>query len=139
MDGKEKNKIMKGKMYEIPVSSVISHKVFNPEYMNAWSYEDRRRVWALRPNGNNLSQMYYVINSRKNSGCEYLEFMLHSSELMPGGSPRLQSAEDVERIYTDIKSIFERISRHYLGIGLEAYSQILKNREYQQIESEDFI
>jgi len=41
----------------------------------------------LRPDGNNLSKLLALVNAAAKRKTTYLEFMLHSSELMPGGSP----------------------------------------------------
>lgn len=39
----------------------------------------------------------------------HLEFMIHSSELMPGGSPRLRTASDVDRLYADVERLFSAV------------------------------
>lgn len=36
----------------------------------------------------------------------YVEFMLHSSELMPGGSPAFPDAARIERLYADLHAVF---------------------------------
>lgn len=36
----------------------------------------------------------------------YVEFMLHSSELMPGGSPVFPDAAGIERLYADLHAVF---------------------------------
>jgi hypothetical protein len=36
----------------------------------------------------------------------YLEFMLHSSELMPGGSPAFPDRESIEALYRDLEALF---------------------------------
>ena len=41
----------------------------------------------FRPTRNNLSRMRKVFMWSREQGLDYIEFMLHSSELMPGGSP----------------------------------------------------
>ena len=48
-----------------------------------------------------------------NSDCRtrsHLEFVIHSSELMPGGSPRFRTEESVERLYGDLKILFTDIA-----------------------------
>jgi len=53
--------------------------------------------------------------------------MIHSSELMPGGSPSFKTETDIENLYSDIETVFKRISREYLGIGLEEYAKRILN------------
>lgn len=53
---------------------------------------------------------------------DYTMFMLHSSELMPGGSPTFQTEEDIEKLYGMIEEIFNRAAdAGYKGKTLEQY------------------
>jgi len=79
-----------------------------------------KKVW-LRPNGNNLSEMLLLIDRVQKSESGYIMFMLHSSELMPAGSPLFKTAESVERLYNDLEIIFEKISNGFTGITLKEY------------------
>ena len=47
--------------------------------------------------------------------------MIHSSELMPGGSPTFKSEEDIEKLYHDLEIIFERISKGFEGATVSEY------------------
>lgn len=60
----------------------------------------------LRPNGRNLGSMLEIIRSKKAAGATHIEFMLHSSELMPGGSPTFRTADSIERLYSDMEQVF---------------------------------
>jgi hypothetical protein len=80
-------------------------------------------VW-LRPNGNNLGEMLALIKYIRKSRDDYLMFMLHSSEFMPGGSPNFKTAESIELLYSDLKIIFENISEGFRGITLKDYHKI---------------
>ncbi len=77
-------------------------------------------IW-IRPNGGNLSEICALINQVKNSDSDYLMFMLHSSELMPGGSPAFKNARAIENLYRDIEIIFTLISENIEGIILKNY------------------
>jgi hypothetical protein len=80
-----------------------------------------KKVW-LRPNGNNVLDMLALIDIiQKTSDTNYLMFMLHSSELMPGGSPSFKTAESIERLYKDLETIFNRIAQGFKGITLKDY------------------
>jgi hypothetical protein len=60
----------------------------------------------LRPNGRNLRPMLEIIRSKKAAGATHIEFMLHSSELMPGGSPSFKTTDAIERLYSDMEQVF---------------------------------
>lgn len=50
----------------------------------------------LRPKGRDRSMLIAVLSAARQEQRDYVEFMLHSSELMPGGSPRFPSAHSIE-------------------------------------------
>jgi hypothetical protein len=51
----------------------------------------------------------------------HLEFMLHSSELMPGGSPHFQNASDIDRLYEGLEALFEELSGWCRGMTLAQF------------------
>lgn len=56
---------------------------------------------------------------------DYLELMLHSSELMPGGSPYFRTEEDVEGLYAVLRRYFgEMRASGIRGISLSEYARI---------------
>lgn len=85
-----------------------------------WDDERKKALW-LRPNRKNLDEMLRLIEFYQNSELEYLMFMLHSSELMPGGSPTFQTEGGIEILYEHLNIIFNMISENYEGIGLDRY------------------
>jgi len=70
-----------------------------------------------------LKQMKYLINKlQKESSTNYLEFMLHSSELMPGGSPYFENEKAIEDMYADLEDMFLYLKTlGYVGCTLEEY------------------
>ncbi len=86
-----------------------------------WSEKEKRTFW-LRPNRRNLEEMLYLIAEYTSSDCDYLMFMIHSSELMPGGSPTFQTEGGIEILYEHLEIIFKEIAKSYIGIGLEEYA-----------------
>lgn len=90
-----------------------------------WSKEKQRALW-LRPNRVNLDEMLELIEYYRNSDCDYLMFMIHSSELMPGGSPSFQTEGGIEKLYTHLVAIFDEISKYYEGVGLEEYAKSIR-------------
>lgn len=68
----------------------------------------------LRPNGKNLSEMLELIEICQND--DYLEFMIHSSELMPKGNPTFRTEEDIKKLYEDLEKLFNIVkSKGYVG------------------------
>lgn len=83
------------------------------------------RTW-LRPKGRNLSRMVGVLKAVCREGRRYAEFMVHSSELMPGGSPAFPTPEAVERLYDELGRLFAMAARHFRGATLSEFRQLLR-------------
>ena len=99
-----------GKLLEVPVS--IS-KVGNHNNLS----------W-LRPNLGNLQEMFMLVDECTNKN-NYLEFMIHSSELMPGGSFLAQKNWEINLLYENIENIFEYIHKlDYEGISLSEFAKL---------------
>lgn len=80
-------------------------------------------LW-LRPrtNNDNLEDLLYLVDLiSKDKNADYLMFMLHSSEFMPGGSPTFQTNEAIESLYSKLNVLFERISLSYTGSTFMSY------------------
>lgn len=78
-------------------------------------------MW-LRPYRKSLNELLFLSNHVKDEGEDYLEFMIHSSELMPGGSPYFKSEEEIELLYSIMQKYFGWISENgYEGISLSDY------------------
>ena len=56
----------------------------------------------------------------------YIELMLHSSELMPGGSPYFQTAESIEHLYSVLREYFTTL----MDYGIKAISLSQYAKEY---------
>lgn len=81
-----------------------------------------RKMW-LRPDGQNLEDMLAIVSRAEKHKRDYIEFMIHSSELMPGGSPKFKSVQSIEKMYRDLEIVFERIGNSYNGVSLAGYAQ----------------
>ena len=86
-----------------------------------------KRLW-LRPNGKNVDDMLNIIKAIKKKPIDYLEFMIHSSELMPGGSPTFIDDKDIEKLYIDLETIFSVISEDFKGVTLFEYYNNVRGR-----------
>ena len=80
-------------------------------------------VW-LRPIPGSAALMQALTKRVHQEDCSnYLEFMVHSSELMPGGSPYFKTREDIENMYLVIEHYFKYISElGYKGRLLQDFS-----------------
>ena len=64
----------------------------------------------LRPTGTNTDEMIGLVGWAKGKGLPALEFMLHSSELMPGGSPKFRTSEDIDHLYKSLNTLFRTVA-----------------------------
>ncbi len=51
----------------------------------------------------------------------HLEFMLHSSDVVPGGSPSFKTPADIDHLYACLEALFEQISDWGRGTTLEEF------------------
>lgn len=80
-----------------------------------------RTVW-LRPAICTKVEMIALIDILERRKIEYIEFMIHSSELMPGGSPYFKTEEDIDKLYRILEELFSMLSgRSYKSISLRDY------------------
>ena len=68
-------------------------------------------------------------------GRGYVEFMLHSSEFMPGGSPRFQTEAQIESLFDDIERLFAAASECCVGMTLCEYEQRVSKAPTQQLRT----
>lgn len=119
-----------GGLLEVPVTVRMSHALF---FNNVASTKDVARsvyhamkgtpLW-LRPNGHNRAEMRHLIDTISASETDYIMFMLHSSELMPGGSPTFKNEADIEALYLDLEDIFFRATKTFEGVTLREYERL---------------
>ncbi len=82
----------------------------------------------LRPDGSNVEAMISLVDWAIRQQSPVLEFMLHSSELMPGGSPTFKTAEQIERLYQDLRKLFNFLTRcGAVGMTLAEYRHTQKH------------
>lgn len=80
-----------------------------------------KKIW-LRPDGKNLEDMIWLVDKNRRSVINYVEFMIHSSELMEGGNPVFKTAEEIDNLYKQIAILFAYIKQNgYQGIGCSNY------------------
>jgi len=114
------------KILEVPPSIVIKKPVGVFERILGKILTGRKKMpitaW-LRPNGRNIADMLSIVENAETED-KYLEFMIHSSELMPGGSPTFPNKAAIEKLYGDMEKLFTKISQSYSGIALRDFAKI---------------
>ena len=70
---------------------------------------------------NNPGAMLQVARALRAEGTSHMEFMLHSSELMPGGSPAYRDESDIDRLYDHLERLFGEISAWCCGTTLKEF------------------
>jgi hypothetical protein len=67
----------------------------------------------LRPDGRNRAAMLRLLRKAGEDGSSHVEFMLHSSELMAGGSPNFADGEAIEQLYRDLEAVFAAAAKSF--------------------------
>jgi hypothetical protein len=131
MDENAIHKPGKSPLLEVPMSIHYKH----PDWLNGikQSYDRLRGKYRspsvnwLRPTGGNADQMIAVAEKCLAQGNDYVEFMLHSSEFMPGGSPTFKNEADIEGLYQDLEKLFAWLEPRTQGMTLAEFYQMRKN------------
>lgn len=100
-----------------PKAPMIVRRVINRLFPLAW----------LRPNGRNRTDMLWLLDQVAAQPGACAEFMLHSSELMPGGSPRFATEEAIERLYDDMEALFAATQGRFEGLALTEAGRRYRN------------
>ncbi|WP_199193108.1 polysaccharide deacetylase family protein [Allosphingosinicella deserti] len=111
-----------GRLLEIPVSTVRVEAPFFLRGLRRLAGRPAHRVLWLRPNGHNLTDMLYLLDRAEREGRDYVQFVLHSSELMPGGSPTFRTGDQIERLYDHLDILFTHASACFIGGTLGEYA-----------------
>jgi hypothetical protein len=88
---------------ETPVKRLLDRAVFRTKWLRI-SPESRRGDWLA------------IHRAATRSGLEVLEFMIHSSELSPGGSPLTPTERDTEAVFRCL----EEMLGDYRALGVES-------------------
>ena len=88
----------------------------------AWNKLFPPKHW-LTPNGRNRSRMLRLLDRSVKERRRYVEFALHSSEFMPGGSPTFPTTTAIENLYRDLEHLFSRAATSFVGATLSEFEQ----------------
>lgn len=76
-----------------------------------------RAVW-LRPSYSSVEDAKALASTLVARGVPTLNMLFHSSELVPGGSPYNRSADDVDRFFSRLSSVFEHVMKRLQARGV---------------------
>ena len=112
-------------LLEVPMSIQYKHSALMNSFKQSYDrirgkYRSPSVNW-LRPSGGNAAQMISVAEKTLAEGNDYVEFMLHSSEFMPGGSPTFKDEADIEQLYQDLEELFSWLAGRTKGMTLAEY------------------
>ena len=95
-------------LLEVPVSIVKKDTVLH-------------NVCWLRPDGQNRNSMLEILHQAIEEHWPCVEFILHSSELMPGGSPTFLTEDSIEALYDDLEALLSKASEKFQGATLSEF------------------
>ncbi len=75
-------------------------------FRNAFRMFFGRPVYWFRPHSFHKQELSIVAEYKVQQQADYIMFMLHSSEFMPGCNPTFKTEKQVERMYEDIEQAF---------------------------------
>ena len=96
-------------VYRIPMLRQAANRVVSPALDH------------LCPTESSVGGMLRAARGARADGADHVAFTLHSSELMPGGSPSFRGARDIERLYEIMEILFEELSRWCRGVTLKEF------------------
>jgi hypothetical protein len=80
-------------------------------------------VTWFRPDGHNRDRMLKLLDRALAAGRAYVQFMLHSSELMPGASPTFPDGAAIENLYRDMEAVFTRAAPAFRPLSLTEFAR----------------
>jgi hypothetical protein len=124
----------KSKLLEVP-ATIVKSKLAK---IAPWAYSIKglrrfARNWEppiswMYPDGTNLSHMLRCVNRALAERRPHLEFVIHSSELMPAGSPQFPTEECIEQLYADLRVLFAQIAKSFQGMTLKEFRAACERR-----------
>ncbi|MEU7458709.1 polysaccharide deacetylase family protein [Streptosporangium roseum] len=99
------------------VDRLISRSSTAKRLMNRVSPE----VKWMRPDGRNRTDLLRIAAQAPAAACDHVEFMLHSSEMMPGGSPYFRTGRSIEGLFDDMEELFEFAAERFQPLTLAEY------------------
>lgn len=128
-----------GKILEVPMT-ILNTGLIKKDLKNLLKFLDLfgyvgnllkkilfRKRWMRIFQETKLSELKKVYLSAKKNNVPYIQFMIHSSELMPGGSPYFKTPESVEKLYQLLSDFFLYLEKEEItSVTLSEYARKYK-------------
>ena len=110
---------------EVPFSPRKNRLALNGSLKHRLRILRDSELLSLRPATHTLAQMVKLCRLIvRDNRADYAEFMIHSSELMPGGSPYFKDEKSVEDLFKTMESVFKEATRMgFIGVTLDKYAK----------------
>lgn len=115
-------------IFEIPLTTIISHRPLSNSFKKNLRTCLYGTTLQLRPAVHNFAEMRHVVNQiYLDDSVNYIQMMLHSSELMPNGSPYFPDSNSIDSLYALLQELFDYIqTKQFVGITLKEYYERTK-------------
>ena len=121
-------------LLEIPMTIISSGPIIKRihtlidgyDFGSRLMYKFAPAVYWFRPKKGNLKALLSIVRRASSQNWPYIEFMLHSSELMPGGSFKFPNKKAVENLYNDLQILFGEIKKNFTGATLSEFHKIFR-------------
>lgn len=129
MDENDFRKIGHSGVFQVPMTVYDKHPLLRKTTaLVSPGYSNRAfGMTKLRPERGNLASLLEIVTHTQKKKFGYIEFMLHSSEFMPGCSLAFPDAESIERMYDDLDILFLNIASHFTGMTLREFIERKKS------------
>lgn len=115
-------------LIEVPMTTCKKRRLKGSSIRAIASHIIKGKEQWLRPAVSSLGEMIEMIETSKKNGFDYVDLMIHSSELMPGGSPYCKNLDDVNQMLLKVECVFKTVQKEYKGITLKEYYEIIKTK-----------
>ena len=118
----------RSRLLEVPMTVVPSGlyrhlpQAYRVPLLRRWSWAWQPMHHWMYPDGRNLEAMLGIVRRAVAQRWPHLEMVLHSSELMPGGSPTFANAASIETLYRDLQVLFRSVAAHFRGLTLAEFA-----------------
>lgn len=110
-------------LVEVPMTIVRQPRPWHREVARRLLRRTGPRLIWLRPDGANLADLHFVHDLVRRERRPYLQFTLHSSEFMPGGSPTFPTPASIEVLYAHLEELFGAVAVGFEGRTLSDYAR----------------
>lgn len=128
MDLSQPRRAAPSPLLEVPMSVVPSAlyrhlpRAYAVPLLRRWCWAWQPTHHWLYPDGRNLDAMLGIVRQAVAQRWPHLEMVLHSSELMPAGSPTFANVRAIESLYADLQVLFRSVAPHFRGLTLSEFA-----------------